>query len=113
MKHILKLNVRVVIDSPVPLDPASANALGLAMTCAVQSPLPVFESEIIELLNWESVNVQPKPEPFDIWRSFDSVEEAVDYCKQYDDPTARMEDLAHHSIGMGEYGFTRDLLEYL
>jgi len=52
-------------------------------------------------------------EPFDPTRSFESVKEAIDYCNSYPNCIARIEELAHRNIDFGEYGFVRDLLEYI
>ena len=52
-------------------------------------------------------------EPFDPTRSFESVKEAVEYCRGYCNPSARAEEVAHQSIDRGEYGFCRDLLAHL
>lgn len=55
----------------------------------------------------------PTIEPFDKHRGFESVDEAVEYCKQFNDPEARMLDIAHANIDAGEFGFAYEICQYI
>ena len=56
---------------------------------------------------------EDEQEDFDPHRTHASVDEAIAYCKEYDDFEYRVSDIVRHNLVQGEYGFARELLAHL
>lgn len=75
------------------------------------------DADTLELCNYNfeqyDIIEDSEPAPFDSTLPFDSVAEAVEYCRLYNHPTARIEELVRYNLDQSEYDFARELLAHI